>query len=104
MTLRWYRLHFPAALDAEPVVHFVRSLAMRARHGVFMTADPVICEIESSDGQLIWRLGCSRREAPQVLRALRLSVPNLRVVPEPEDSVRPSIEQAWELRLSSHRR
>ena len=102
MNLVWHDLHFSAGLEADAVLGFARTLSVRARHGLFMTALPVICEVESSEGQLTWRLGVTQVEAAQVLAGLRQALPDLRLDRIDHEPV--GFDRVWELRSSTHRR
>src|SRR5690348_6779163 len=74
----WHRLVFPAQLEADPVVGFVRGLAVRPRHGLPMISLPIIVEVDGSNHRLTWRLGLPSSEANQVLSLLRAHLPNVR--------------------------
>jgi len=102
VNLVWHELHFSSDLEADGVLRFARTLAVRARHGLFMTALPVICEVESIEGRLTWRIGVTRVEATQVLVGLRQALPDLRL--DPVEHHAQSFDQVWELRSSTHRR
>jgi hypothetical protein len=102
MSLQWFSLRFPSELTAEAVLHFTRSLAVRPRRGVLMRADPVVCEVTGSGGQVSWRLGVTSRDEQRVLTGLRLALPGIRL--EATTDVRPLLQRGWELRLSHGRR
>ncbi len=102
MSTVWYELHFPSDLDADSVVHFIRTLAARPRRGALMAANPVICEVEGHDGGLTWRLGVQPSEEEQVLTSLRQALPDIRA--DVVDAISIVYDAVWELRLSSQRR
>jgi hypothetical protein len=102
VTLRWYELQFAADLDAEGVLGFVRSLVVRVRKGLLMSALPVLIEVEGNAGRLCWRLGVTPAEQEQVLSGLRHAVPDLLLTDIDHRPLR--FDRVWELRLSSQRR
>jgi hypothetical protein len=102
MKLSWYKLSFPANLDSEAVLHFVRSMTVRPRRGPLMTARPVICEVEGHDGGLVWRLGVTPGEERRLLTSLRQALPDVRA--EAVETPITDFDVVWELRLSSQRR
>lgn len=101
MSLSWFELHFPLELEADAVQHFTRLLAMRARRGLLMSADPVVVEARGVAGRLVWLLGLSSRDRRQVLSSLRQALPDVHTEPT---HYTPIEAPAWELRLSSPRR
>src|SRR5947209_2644931 len=102
MNLVWYELRFPSDLDVDGVLRFARTLAVRARHGLLMTAQPVICEVEGSAERITWRIGVTHSEHDQVMVGLRQALPDVRLEPLDHQTVR--CDRVWELRISSHRR
>ncbi len=102
MSWQWFTMRFPSELSADAVLHFTRSLAVRARRGWLMRADPVVMEVAGHGGKLAWRLGVTSRDAERVVTSLRLALPGLRL--EPLSEARPTLQRAWALRLSNQRR
>jgi len=102
VNLLWQELHFAGDMEPDGVLRFARTLSVRARRGLFMTALPVICEVESIEGRLTWRIGVTQVEAPQVLAGLRQALPDLRLDPVEHQAKR--FDRVWELRSSTHRR
>ena len=103
MTLTWHELTFPNDFTHDDVVRFVRTLAMRPRHGLLQQAEPVVCEVVSTRRELRWTLGTSTRETATLLPQLRVHLPKVRLEQREARNL-PAIERAVELRLNTHRR
>lgn len=100
--MNWYELAFPAQLDHDRLLAFLRSLAVRARYDLLLRAEPVVLELAATAGQLTWRLATTQRDTDQVLRCLYASLPDVRCTPC--TPARPAFTTAWELRTSSRQR
>lgn len=102
MNLNWFELRFPSGLEADAVVHFARTLSMRPRRGLFMTAEPVVGEVTGNRGRLTWRLAVSPRDQQTVITNLRQAIPDLLIEMSDRPVSQPS--RVWELRIDNPRR
>ena len=103
MTLRWHRLHFPSTLDGDDVLGFVRTLAMRPRHGLLQQARPLVFEVVGTPDSIGWRLGIDPTESAAVLAQLRSQLPGVRTDPLDERRL-PPVASGVELKLNTARR
>ena len=98
--MTWHELFFPANLDAELVINFVRVLVTRQRRAMLAGPDLLVVETVGTSRGLRWGLGASERETAWLLPHLRGQVPGLRLERRDERFL-PAMDFAVELRLSN---
>ena len=103
----WCQLRFPAELEAELAVAWLRSLAARGRAGWWSVVQPLVFELRMEAGGASWWVGLPSREATALSRQLEDWLPGLAVLPEASAEVA-DVSQgsglAVELGLRSKRR
>lgn len=97
--LRWFELSFPASLDADDVVGFMRSLAARSRRGWLGGGRAITLEIETHGRDWQWRVGIPEHDVAPTIQQLRMLLPQ--VGHQPTIRVAPSLDRGVELRLRS---
>src|SRR5258708_22160385 len=100
--IQFHRLGFSNDLAVDDLLDFMRALAFRRRHGLFLATSPVILEIRA-DGDIEHWLGLPRSIECAVLAQLHVHLPNVRV-DESAERVEVKPDRVWELRLRSVRR
>jgi hypothetical protein len=103
----WCQLRFPAEMEAELAVAWLRSLAARGRAGWWSVVQPLVFELRMEAGAASWWVGLPGSEATALSRQLESWLPGLAVLPEvttkPTDTSQGSV-LAVELGLRSKRR
>ena len=103
----WCQLRFPAEMEAELAVAWLRSLAARGRAGWWSVVQPLVFELRLAAGAASWWVGLPGGEATVLSRQLEDWLPGLAVLPEvatkPTDASQGSV-LAVELGLRSQRR
>ncbi len=97
--LRWFELTFPASLDANEVVGFMRSLAARSRRGWLGGGRAITFEIETHGRDWQWRIGIPEDDIAPAIQQLRTHMPQVGY--QPNIRVTPALARGVELRLRS---
>ena len=80
--LVWCELRFPAEMEAELAVAWLRSLAARGRAGWWSVVQPLVFELRLDAAGASWWVGLHRSEATALRRQLEDWLPGVAVLPE----------------------
>jgi hypothetical protein len=78
----WCQLRFPAEMEAELAVAWLRSLAARGRAGWWSVVQPLVFELRLDAVGASWWVGLPGSEATAISRQLEDWLPGLAVLPE----------------------
>ena len=103
----WCQLRFPAEMEAELAVAWLRSLAVRGRAGWWSVVQPLVFELRLEAGGASWWVGQPSSAAATLSRQLESWLPGLAVIPDAATEVADAPQGsvlAVELGLRSKRR